>query len=392
MGAMALWSQEVYINLGVRHPGCTPHPRKRGTADEVYALPGLLIDLDHAGGTHSARNLPTREELLAFIEKLPCTFSLLIDSGGGIHGYLLFREAWILDSPGERDRATRLLKRFQHTIRTHAAGQGWGVDDTADLPRLLRPAGTLNHKSEPATPVTILHEDAIRYNPSELEDRPWLAPAEEPATSSHREDTTGTGRQKEFPPASLESIVQGCAWLGHCRDDAAMLSEPEWYAMLGIVGRCVDGEQLAQEWSASYSGYTPEETTQKLEHALTAAGPRTCKDIRQVLGGEEYCRTCQHWGKVKSPIVLGMPRKKPQRETKSAKNRPEDVPSSILAGGIAEAWRDTMVFDLGRQAFMQYERNLGIFRELVDAEIDAEIRLCLEQRLLDGFSGGNSAT
>jgi hypothetical protein len=63
------------------------------------------------------KNLPTREELRVFIRKLPFQFSLLIDSGGGVHAYLLFKEMWVLDTPHKRFMATVLLKRFQRAIQ-----------------------------------------------------------------------------------------------------------------------------------------------------------------------------------------------------------------------------------------------------------------------------------
>jgi putative DNA primase/helicase len=183
----------VYTGIGLRHPDCTPAVDKRGGSADVYALPGLWIELDHNAGVHTAKNLPTPEELLAFIETLPFRFSLLVDSTGGYHAYLLFKELWVLDTPAERDAATLLLQRFQRTIQAQAAAQGWKVDSTADLARVLRPAGTLNHKSGTPKRVTILHEDAIRYNPSDIADAPWLATIEHDDTSS-----TSHG---DFPPA-----------------------------------------------------------------------------------------------------------------------------------------------------------------------------------------------
>jgi len=60
--------------------------------------------------------------------------------------------------------------------------------------------------------------------------------------------------------------------------------------------------------------------------------------------------------------------------------------SSLLAEDITGHWRATMVFDLGRQAFMKYGIVPGIFSELEEAEIDAEIRTRLEQLLPKGFS------
>ena len=335
-------SYNVYTGIGLRHPDCTPAADKRGESTEVYALPGLWIEFDHNAGVHSATNLPTPDELLAFIETLPFRFSLLVDSTGGLHGYALFKEPWILDTPTERDAATLLLRRFQRTIQAQAATHGWKVDSTADLARVLRPAGTLNHKSGTPKPVTILHEDTRRYNPSDIADAPWLATIEDTYTPS--------ADHGHFPATPLEPIVNGCAWLRHCRDDAATLPEPEWYGMLGIVGRCVDGAPIAQEWSEPYPRYNKDETTKKLQHALEAAGPLTCSTIRYDKGGEDYCRNCQHWGKVKSPIVLAMPRlfvsKSGQNGTTSTAPSGPTVPQTINAVEVAQQAAEALLHTL----------------------------------------------
>jgi hypothetical protein len=289
---------DLYFGVGLRAPSCQPRTTARGKNLDVMAIPGLWIEFDHQGGVHTATNLPTREELAAFLNTLPFQWSVLVDSTGGMHAYLLFRELWLLETAEERQRAQCLLQRFQHTVITLAAQYGWKVDDTADLARLLRPAGTFNHKSRVPLPVTVLQETAIRYNPADIEEAAWLMEA---PTRAH---TAGTLEDENFQPASLEPIVQSCAWLRHCRDDAAHLSEPEWYAARSIIARCQEGDRSAHEWSAPYPGYSREETDAKVSHALRAAGPRTCANIRQ-LGGEPSCATCPYWGKIRSPIVLG---------------------------------------------------------------------------------------
>ena len=149
--------------------------------------------------------------------------------------------------------------------------------------------------------------------------------AEEPRTVEHLPDDeslprtelaalwrdTATGpeqrrrtRAANDAPPPIEPITAGCGWLRHCRDDAATLREPEWYAMLSIVGRCQDGDRLAHEWSEAHPDYTAGDTDKKLEHALTAAGPRTCAKVRDDLDGERFCSECPNWGRIKSPIVL----------------------------------------------------------------------------------------
>ena len=288
----------TYIGLGLRHPQCQPSSTSRGTSAEVCAIGGLWVELDHTAGVHSATNLPTPDELTTFLHTMPFEWSLLVDSGGGIHAYLLFRELWYLTSQEEYARAALLLRRFQRGIQAQASNHGWKVDSTADLARVLRPAGTINHKATMPLPVHIAQETDARYNPLAIETAPWL-PIIEDTYTPPLEGLT-------FPATDLERITAGCAWLAHCQTDAAILPEPEWYAMLGIVGRCADGVAASHDWSSTYPRYDVGETTKKLEHALAAAGPRTCSAIRYDLGGEPYCQQCPNWQKVKSPIVLGM--------------------------------------------------------------------------------------
>jgi hypothetical protein len=112
-------------------------------------------------------------------------------------------------------------------------------------------------------------------------------------------------REKLFPPAQIEPILRCCAWMRHCRDDARTLSEPEWYAMLSILVRCVDGQALAHEFSAPYPRYSRAETDAKIRHARISTGPRTCRNIRESLGGGSYCRGCLAREFVATPLSIG---------------------------------------------------------------------------------------
>ena len=295
---------EVYCGVGLRDPRITPHGTMRGTSDQVFALPALWVEMDHNEGVHASPYLPSPLVLQRFIDTLPFSFSLLISSGGGFHGYLLFKELWILDTPEERAKAHTLLKRFQRTLQMLAVAEGWHIDSTTDLSRILRPAGTLNHKSDPPRDVSILCEEVIRYNPSDISDAPWLAIIDE--DNGHHDATHTAAQYATAPPVPVAPMVAGCAWLQHCRDDAATLSEPEWYAMLGLLGRCEGGAELAQTWSEPYPRYSARETRGKLKHALANGKARTCQNIRYDLNADAYCRACPAWSTIKSPIVLSM--------------------------------------------------------------------------------------
>jgi hypothetical protein len=103
---------------------------------------------------------------------------------------------------------------------------------------------------------------------------------------------------------NLERILRDCAWMGHCQNDAASLTEPEWYAMLSIVGRCENGEYLVHDPSKPYRDYDRNKTTSKLKQAMESAGPRTCSGIEEIWGAS-LCEKCVYKRKITSPIQLG---------------------------------------------------------------------------------------
>jgi hypothetical protein len=107
------------------------------------------------------------------------------------------------------------------------------------------------------------------------------------------------------PKANFAAMVAGCEFVRHGVDDAAKLPEPEWYALLSLVGRCEDGERIAQEVSSGHPGYDERETADKLRHAVEASRPRTCESIATSLSFEG-CKGCPfRAAKMTSPISLG---------------------------------------------------------------------------------------
>ena len=290
-------SKNVYFGIGLQKEDLGP--KKRGKEESVSAIPGLWIDMDVKGPAHKEPNLPsTKEEALTLLQEFPLPPTVIIDSGNGLQVWYLFKELWVLENEEERTRAEDLSHRFSSTIRARAKEHGWNLDNTSDLARVLRPPGTWNRKLDPVPVCLIKQNEANRYNPSDFED--YLIQTQSQVKKKPR-------FLENFPPVQIEPIVEGCGWMKHCRDDVKTLSEPEWYAMLSILGRCNGGEKLAHEWSGDYPNYRPEETEEKLQHALEAAGPRTCQDVRENLNGEPYCKDCQHWERTTSPIVLGNP-------------------------------------------------------------------------------------
>jgi P4 family phage/plasmid primase-like protien len=104
-----------------------------------------------------------------------------------------------------------------------------------------------------------------------------------------------------FPDPDTHAVQEQCGFLRYVKGNQEDVTEPQWYAMLSIVGRLDNGEQLVHEYSQQYSNYNPDQTDTKLEHALEASGPRTCENIDTLWDG---CKDCPQWCKITSPIQL----------------------------------------------------------------------------------------
>jgi hypothetical protein len=101
----------------------------------------------------------------------------------------------------------------------------------------------------------------------------------------------------------VDILLKRCAFIRHCRDDAATLSEPEWYTMVSNVARCANGPAVVHTLSAPYPKYAVYETNAKLAHALHDTGPHTCTFIQA-----QGFTGCPPGGcGVKAPIGLAYP-------------------------------------------------------------------------------------
>lgn len=183
----------------------------RGLAITAVVLVGLWIDIDFGVDGHAKKNLPpTREAAMRVVaaieEALGFPLSVVVDSGGGLHAYLLFREPWRLDSDADRARAQRLVAGFQRLsgiiagrLGEELSGVPWEHDATHDLPRVLRVPGTSNWKLGSPRPVRVIAQSGTRVNPTELEEHPAIAPLLGPTSAG-----LGAAHAKTRAPDSEE--------------------------------------------------------------------------------------------------------------------------------------------------------------------------------------------
>jgi hypothetical protein len=287
---------------------------------------------------HDGRRDP-RLDILAFyevcqVQEIPC-YVLKSRSGNGYHAYIFFIEA--LPAWKARLVAFALLREaqligedielssFDRLFPNQDRLTGRGLGNLIALPF----QGINRHRNKSV--FTVFHDPATEFNEPYEDQWRILRNIERIGEglldqvitewdlvdhSLDMQDVVKEFNQKyksnyskiDCPPPDLERVKKGCPFIFHCVVDAGILAEPEWYALLTISARCADGEALSHKLSEPYPGYTREETAGKIEHALNDTGPYTCQCIETYINAS-FCRECRHYGKVRSPISLGL--KKP---------------------------------------------------------------------------------
>lgn len=198
----------------------------RGGETDARYLVALHADIDVAGPGHkSDRPLaPTFDEAHALLEQLPPA-SLLVNTGGGLQPW------WLLEDPlaiEDRSATKAVIRRWVTNVDRLARLRGWEVDQTGELARVLRLAGTVNHKPELTEPLPVR---LVGWQPSEtdptlphryrLEELVAVMPAEEPTPAKRKPSPSST--TSTTPQRTKQSSGKGLDILNAC--NAAPWSE-----------------------------------------------------------------------------------------------------------------------------------------------------------------------
>lgn len=281
-----------------------PPRNGRGSSADIAALIGVFLDIDAGAegkyvenGKNPVSSLDDiKTEMLAWHLPLP---SAIVSSGNGFHAEFRLNQPLIISTDEDRKRATALLKSFNGYAIQKAKERGFSVDSMGDLPRVKRAAGSQNWKGFPK-PVEVLELYPERtYSIEELAAfQPTLRPATKPAATSA--SRSGSDRLPQW-----DLIATHCPFARHCVENAAHLSYPYWFALLGILARCEEGVAIAHELSSKDSRYTASETDAKIAEVLKADGPVTYAYIRRDLGFDGIDQDILA-GRMNSPIQFGL--------------------------------------------------------------------------------------
>jgi len=273
-------------------------------ASNVLAVKSFWHDIDAGPGKPFADQQEAAEAILQFCHRRGFPAPCFVSSGSGVHTY------WPLDKALEPAVWRNYASQFKQLLDF----DGVAVDGAraCDLASILRPPSTHNRKGDNETIVRWggsvgpyrleelgeLNESVVRVQ-SYQQPLPALRSAAGGATrrSLIANALTVYGDRPQY----AERIVEHCAQIREVRTRAGRVAEPHWYAALGVLAHCTDGEGYAHQWSSGYPGYTHQETQGRLQRSLQF-GPTTCAKFAQV--NAKGCEGCAFLGQVTSPIQL----------------------------------------------------------------------------------------
>lgn len=259
----------------------------------VRAIKVVAFDVD-CGAT---KPYPSwREGLVAlgqFTNKFSLPKPLVVHSGNGLHVY------WILDS----EVTTEIWKPVAEAMKNAAISSGFEIDPAvpADSARVLRPVGTRNPKS--GTTVKLLI-DAAPVALSELQnalDTYIVATKPRPPSILAQSLIVTT----DAPPANATIVAMKCQQIKWGVTNQSEVSEPMWYALMGIAAYCQDPEATAISWSENHPAYDPANTIAKMNQwRASTTGPAMCARFESARS--KGCDKCKYKDKIGTPARLGI--------------------------------------------------------------------------------------
>ena len=225
---------------------------------------------------------------------------MLVDSGGGIHCY------WPLTQPIGPNSWRTIASSFKAAL----AGAGLLVDPTrtADLSSVLRPVGSHNRKPGRDVRQVKVVRDGSPITPQEFHTAIKAAvtkydviPAQVRVANNLNDDLTAhLGPQLE---SSANEAANHCNQMRIMRDTQGDVNYETWRGVIGIIKHCVEGYDLAEQWSANRAATGHNSTDVKTRFDSWDANPTLCEHFQGC--NPTACDGCPHKGNIKTPIVLG---------------------------------------------------------------------------------------
>ena len=296
-------SQQDALGRTIYH-GCavfgTPGSRK---ATNSIGARSFWLDVDCGEEKPYATAMDAALAVRGFVGQLGLPKPLYVGSGVGLHIY------WPLDAIVD----AKTWLRYAEGLKRLADRNGLQVDRTrtCDLASVLRTPGTHHRKhgervvrvGDLEGPYQLNQFDCfLEGETNVLSDVPRRHDARRQTQSAVPSIIAAAGNIYANEPHFTEPVVRSCRQVGRLALTRGKLDEPSWYACLGVLAACTDGDSWAHRWSSGYDGYTERETQSRLDRSREY-GPTTCSHFAGI--NPEGCRDCPYSGKITSPIQLG---------------------------------------------------------------------------------------
>lgn len=192
------------------------------------------------------------EEQQKAVDSFPLPPSLIIKTRKSLHVYWFMKNAHV-----------KKFRRVQQQLIKHFHGDPVCINES----RVMRLPGFYHCKQEPVMVSCISFHPERKYTQEQLSE--ILPQAEENMIETKRGDEKG-----------LEILLHQCDFIKHCRENAAVLSEHDWYAMITNLAPFEGGTALIHKLSKPYKGYSQQETQRKINHFFeSGTRPITCFTI-----------------------------------------------------------------------------------------------------------------
>lgn len=196
----------------------------------------------------------TFEEQQAKIDAFGLPPSMVIKTRKSLHTY------WFVT-----DAKVEKFRGIQKGLVKHFGGDPMYVNES----RVMRLPGFMHCKQEPVEVECICFHPERKYTQEQLAE---LLPAVEDEVTTLRQGTE----------KGLNVVLYECDFIKHCKDDAATLSEHDWYAMISNLSVFSGGADVIHQYSTPYPGYSEAVTNKKINHFLeSGTKPMTCAVIAE---------------------------------------------------------------------------------------------------------------
>lgn len=283
----------------------TEKTSRKGT--NVAAIKSLWIDLDVGLGKPYAKQSEAALAYEQFRTAVGLPVSWVVSSGNGVHIYQPFTKAIL---PEQWDRLSAMFAAcLDHYGVKHDTSR------TQDKASILRTPGTSNYKTSPGKNV-VIKRAGIETPAKHLWDTlkayadangVFVAP---PSKAKVRETNDLIGAPKDYPPSLGDRITTHCAVLKDVAESGGDTSYDIWWRAMGVAKHTQDSATVATHWTRNRAATGHDKADPTAGMASWNVGPTTCSEFSS---HTDKCRGCPHFGKITSPIQLGVDEQPPVR-------------------------------------------------------------------------------